>query len=159
MRITGNILLYLLIGSIHWWWTTNLSVFGTAPNMIFAAALSSAIISRPVKAIAFCFFFGIFLDLLGANLFGAYALIYTLMAYGVYLLKRHIDLAGSFPQVAAAMILTVVTMLLYQALSLSLAKVGPLQLKAFLVEPFLNALIAPIVFSFFSQLKKRFDLL
>jgi rod shape-determining protein MreD len=152
-------LLYLLTGLVHWWWTANLTVFGLAPNIIFVAALSAAIIARPAKALAYCFLFGIYLDLLGSSLFGAYALIYTLMAYGVYFMKRHLDLISSFSQVIAALALTVVSMLFYQVLSLTFARINPLHLKAFLVEPFLNAILAPIVFYFFSQLKRRFDLL
>ena len=159
MAIIGDILLYLLIGLIHWWWTTNLSIFGVAPNLIFAAALSAAILARPAKAIAYCFFFGAYLDLLGSNLFGAYALTYTLMAYGIYMAKRHIDLVGPFSQLIAALVLTVFTMLFYQAVSLTLAKINPLQLKAFLVEPFFNAVIAPVVFYFFLQLKRRYNLI
>ncbi len=159
MSLIGDALLYLLTGLLHWWWTANLSVFGVAPNLIFTAALASAIIARPAKAVTLCFFLGIYLDLLGSNLFGAYALSYTIMAYGIHLLKRHIDLITVFSQIVSAFILTMVTMVFYQALSLALAKINPLQLKAFLVEPFLNALIAPIVFYFFSHLKRRFNLL
>jgi len=159
MSVIGDILLYLLTGIIYWWWSANLSVFGLAPNLIFIAALSAAIIARPVKALAYGFFFGIALDLLGSNLFGGYALTYTLMAYGVYIMKRHLDLVSPFSQVIAALTLTVLSMLFYQGLSLTLARINPLQLKAFLIEPFLNAILAPIVFYFFAQLKRRFDLL
>ena len=159
MGMIADLSLYLLTGIVHWWWTANLSFFGLAPNIIFIAALSAAIIARPAKGIAYCFFFGIYLDLLGANLFGAYALTYTLMAYGIYMMKRHLDLVGPFSQLIAALSLTPVTMLFYQALSLALARINPLQLKAFLVEPFLNALLAPIAFYIFVQLKKRFHLL
>ena len=159
MRLMGDILIYLLTGVIYWWWTTNLSIFGVAPNIIFVAALAAAIIARPAKALVYGFFFGIYLDMLGSNLFGAYALTYTLMAYGIYIMKRHLDLVSPFSQVIAAFTLTMISMLCYQGLSLALAKINPLQLKAFLVEPFLNALLAPIVFYFVAQLKRRFDFL
>ena len=159
MSLIGDILLYLLTGLVYWWWTANFTVFGMAPNIIFTAALSAAILARPAKALAYCFFFGIYLDLLGSNLFGAYALTYTLMAYGIYVMKRHLDLVSPFSQVIAALVITIVSMLFYQGLSLTLAKINPLQLKAFLVEPFLNALLAPLVFYFFAQLKRSFDLL
>ena len=81
------------------------------------------------------------------------------MAYGVYMMKRHLDLVSSFSQIIAALALTVVSMIFYQGLLLSLARINPLQLKAFLVEPFLNALLAPIAFYLFVQLKRRFNLL
>ena len=70
MGVIGDLLLYLLIGTVHWWWTANLSIFGLAPNIVFAAALSAAIIARPVKGICYGFFLGLYLDVLGSNLFG-----------------------------------------------------------------------------------------
>ena len=81
------------------------------------------------------------------------------MAYGVYIVKRNLDLVSPFSQVIAALSLTPVIMLFYLALSLTLADINPLQLKTFLVEPFLNALLAPVVFYFFAQLRRRFGLL
>lgn len=159
MGIIGDLLLYLLTGLVHWWWTSNLAFFGVAPNIVFVAALAAAIIARPAKAIAYCFFSGIYLDLLGSNLFGAYALTYTLMAYGIYLMKRHLDLVAPFSQIIAALSLTLATMLFHQALCLALAEINPLQLKNFLVEPFLNAVLAPIAFHLFVQFKRRFNLL
>ncbi|OGS54153.1 MAG: rod shape-determining protein MreD [Elusimicrobia bacterium RIFOXYB2_FULL_62_6] len=159
MTIIGDILLYLLTGAVYWWWTANLTVFGLSPNIIFMAALAAAILARPVKAMAYGFLFGLFLDLLGSGVFGAYALTYTLMAYGVYILKRHFDLIGGFSQIIAALTLSVLTMLLDQSLSLIFAKLNPLELKAFLVEPFLNAALTPFVVYLFSQLKKGFGVL
>jgi rod shape-determining protein MreD len=159
MPFIWDAVVYLLTGILHWWWTANLSFFGIAPNLIFTAALTYAIMARPLRAITMCFFFGIYLDLLGSNLFGAYALIYTVMAYGVHLVKRNIDLVAPFAQIVSAMILTVATMACYQTLSLALAKINPLQLKAFLVEPFLNALAAPVMFSVLAQFRRRLDLL
>lgn len=159
MILIGDLLLYLLTGLVHWWWTANLSFFGAAPNIVFTAALSAAIIARPAKAIACCFFYGIYLDMLGSDLFGAYALTYTLMAYGIYIAKRRLDLVSPFSQIVAVLVLTVITMLFYQGLSLTFARINPLQLKALLTEPFLNALLAPVVFYVFAQFKRKFGIL
>ncbi|MBI4803494.1 MAG: rod shape-determining protein MreD [Elusimicrobia bacterium] len=159
MIFTGDLLLYAMTGLVHWWWAANLSIFGVAPNIAFMAALTAAILARPAKAMSYGFFFGVYLDLLGSNIFGAYALTYTLMAYGVYILKRHFDLIGGFSQIIAALMLSMLTMLFYQGLSLVFAKINPLELKAFLVEPFLNAALAPFVFYLFARLKKRFGIL
>jgi rod shape-determining protein MreD len=159
MNIIGDILLYLLAGSVHWWWTARLSLFGLAPNIIFVTALSSAIIARPVKGICYGFFLGLYLDILGSHLFGGYALTYTLMAYGVYLMKRQLDLVSPFSQVVSALALTVVSLVFYHGLLLALAGINPLRLRTFLVEPFLNAALAPAAFYFLSRLKKRFNLL
>ena len=159
MRQLGDALLYLLTGVFYWWWTGHLSIFGTAPNFIFLAALSVAIIASPVKALAYGFFFGVYMDLLGANMFGAYALTYTLLVYSIYLMKRHFDMAAPFSQIVTALIMSFVCMLFYQGLSLAMAKINPLSLKNFLTEPFLNAAAAPVVFYIFSRLKRKFDIL
>ena len=159
MRQLGDALLYLLTGIFYWWWTGHLSIYGTAPNFIFLAALSAAIIAPPVKALAYGFFFGVYLDLLGTNIFGAYALTYTLLVYGIYSMKRHFDMAAPFSQVITAFIMSFVCMLFYQGLSLTMAKINPLSLKNFLTEPFLNALAAPVVFYVFSRLKRKFNVL
>ena len=159
MKYFGDVLLYLLTGIFYWWWTGHLSIFGTAPNFIFLAALSAAVMARPVKALSYCFFLGLYLDLLGTNMFGAYALTYTLMAYGVYIMKRHFDMSATFSQLVTAPVMSVACMLFYQVLSLSMAKINPLSLKIFLVEPFLNAAAAPVVFYVFSRLKRKFEIL
>ena len=159
MTIIGDIIIYVLTGLIHWWWMANMTIFGIAPNIVFIAALCAAILARPAKAMAYCFLFGIYLDILGSNIFGAYALTYTLMAYAIYILKRHFDLVTGFSQIIAALTFSVLTMLFYQGLSLVFAKINPLELKAFLVEPFLNAALAPFVFFVFAQLKKGLDII
>ena len=159
MRYLGDALFYFLIGIFHWWWTGHLSVFGTAPNFIFLAALCVAIITSPVKALAYGFFFGVYMDLLGTNMFGAYALTYTLLAYSIYSMKRHFDMVAPFSQIITALIMSLVCMLFYQGLSFAMAKINPLSLKNFMTEPFWNAAAAPFVFYIFSRLKRKLDIL
>jgi rod shape-determining protein MreD len=159
MSIVIEVLTYVATGSFYWWWTQNLSFFGLAPNMLFAAALCAAIIAGPVKAVAWGFFLGLYADMLGSSLFGGYALTFSLMAYGVHALKRHFDMASLFSQVVAAVSLSWASMLFYQALSLAFARLNPTGLKIFLVEPFLNALAVPVLFQVFYGLKRRFDIL
>ena len=159
MRQLGDVLLYFLTGAFYWWWTGHLSIFGTAPNFIFLAALCVAIITSPIKALAYGFFFGVYMDLLGTNMFGAYALTYTLLVYGIHSMKRHFDMAAPFSQIITALVMSLVCMLFYQGLSLAMAKINPLSLKNFMTEPFLNAAAAPFVFFMFSRLKRKFDIL
>jgi len=159
MSLIIEILLYLATGAVYWWWTQNFTFFGLAPDLIFAAALSSAILAKPVKAIAWGFFLGLYADMLGANMFGGYALTYSLMAYGVYVMKRHFDMDSPFSQLVAALALSWVCMLFYQGLSLAFARINPLGLKIFLAGPFLNAVAVLAVFQVFYGLKRRFDVL
>jgi len=154
-----EIFLYLATGSFYWWWTQNLAFFGLAPNFIFAAALSAAILAGPVKAVAWGFFLGLYADMLGVNLLGGYALTYSLMAYAVYVVKRHFDMDSFFSQLVAALSLSWICMLFYQVLNLVFSRINPTGLKIFLTEPFLNALAVPVVFQVFYRLKRRFDIL
>ncbi|OGR42721.1 MAG: rod shape-determining protein MreD [Elusimicrobia bacterium GWA2_61_42] len=155
MSIILEVFIYLATGSFYWWWTQNLTVFALAPNLIFAAALCAAILAGPVKAVAWGFFLGLYADMLGASMFGGYALTYSLMAYAVYVLKRHFDMASPFSQLVAALVLSWACMLFYQALSLSFSSINPTGLKIFLVEPFLNALAVPVLFQVFYWFKRR----
>ena len=159
MTIILEIFLYLASGSFYWWWTQNFAFFGLAPNFIFAAALSAAILAGPVKAVAWGFFLGLYADMLGISMFGGYALTYSLMAYAVYVVKRHFDMDSLFSQLVAALSLSWLCMLFYQGLSLSFFKINPIGIKIFLAEPFLNALAVPVVFQVFYQFKRRFDIL
>jgi len=159
MTIILEIFLYLAAGSFYWWWTQNLAFFGLAPNFIFAASLSAAILAGPVKAVAWGFFLGLYADMLGVSMFGGYALTYSLMAYAVYVVKRHFDMDSLFSQLVAALSLSWLCMLFYQGLSVSFIKINPTGIKIFLAEPFLNALAVPVVFQVFYQLKRRFDIL
>ncbi|OGR63875.1 MAG: rod shape-determining protein MreD [Elusimicrobia bacterium GWB2_63_22] len=152
-------LLYLASGGFYWWWTQNLTVFGLAPNLLFAAALSAAILAGPVKGIAWCFMLGLYADMLGSGVFGGWALVYSLMGYVVYVIKRHFDMASPFSQLVAALALSWGCLLFYQGLSLVFASINPAGLKIFLVEPFLNALAVPVVFQVFYWLKRRSGIL
>lgn len=159
MSILTELFLYLGTGTAYWWWTQNLSFYGLAPNLIFAAALSAAILSGPVKAIAWGFFLGLYADMLGISAFGAYALTYSLMAYVVYVIKRHFDMDSFFSQLVAALALSWFSMLFYMGLSLAFARINPVGLKILLAEPFLNALAVPVVFQVFYWAKRRFGAL
>ena len=159
MAFLLEILLYLASGTFYWWWTQNLTFFGLAPNFIFAAALSAAILAGPVKAVAWGFFLGLYADMLGVSMFGGYALTYSLMAYAVYIVKRHFDMDSFFSQLVAALSLSCFCMLFYLGLSRVFFQINPAGLKIFLTEPFLNALIVPVVFQVFYWLKRRTGIL
>jgi rod shape-determining protein MreD len=155
MSLLLELLLYLGTGTLYWWWTQHLVFFGLAPNFIFAAALAAAILSGPVKGIAWGFALGLYADMLGVSVFGGWALTYTLMAYAVSVVKKHFDMDSLFSQLVAAVSLSWLSMLFYLGLSLAFARINPTGLKIFLAEPFLNALAVPVVFQVFYWFKRR----
>jgi rod shape-determining protein MreD len=155
MSILVEVFLYLGTGAAYWWWTQNFTVYGLAPNLIFAAALCAGHHARPGKANPGGFLQGLYADMLGVSAFGAYALTYSLMAYVVYVVKRQFDMDSFFSQLVAAVSLSWISMLFYMGLSLVFARFNPTGLKIFLAEPFLNALAVPVVFQLFYQAKRR----
>lgn len=159
MTLLAELFLYLASGTLYWWWTQNLAFWGLAPNFLFAAALSAAILAGPVKGIAWGFALGLYADMLGVSLFGGWALTYTLMAYAVNVVKKHFDMDSFFAQVVGGVSLSWLSMLVYLGLSLAFARLNPAGLKNFLVEPFLNALAVPVVFQVFYRAKRRFGAL
>ena len=159
MSILLEVAVYLAVGAGYWWWAQNLAFFGLVPNFVFASALCAAILAGPVKGIAWGFFLGLYADILGSNMFGANALTYTLMAYTVYVVKRHFDLDSPFSQLVAALSLSWLCMLFYRGLGLVFSSQSPMDLRGFLAEPFLNALAVPVLFQVFYRLKRRFDVL
>lgn len=159
MRLFANIFLYVIISVLYWWFGNNVSVFSITPNLLFIAAVASAIIARPLTALSFCFFWGLHMDISGSNAFGAYALVYTLMCYAVHVMKRHFDFDSIVPQVILAFILSILTFLFYQFLSVMFSTISPQRLKILLIEPFVNALLIPIGFLIFRYLKRKFGCL
>lgn len=159
MSIILDVIVYFTVGASYWWWAQNMAVFGLVPNLIFAAALCAAILAGPVKGLTWAFFLGLYADLLGSSLFGGNALTYTLMAYAVYVVKRHFDMDSFFPQLVAALSLSWVCMLFYQGLGIVFSKPGSLDLRVFLAEPFLNALAVPVMFQILYRLKRRYGVL
>ncbi len=159
MSLVLELFIYLSVGAGYWWLSQNLTIFGLVPNLLFACALCAAILAGPVKGIAWGFMLGLYMDLLGSDMFGAYALTFTVMAYTVHVVRRHFDMDSAFSQLVAALSLSWISMLFYQGLAIVFSRPGNLNLRVFLAEPFLNALAVPVLFQVLYGLKRRFGVL
>ncbi|MBI4655157.1 MAG: rod shape-determining protein MreD [Elusimicrobia bacterium] len=156
MKFFNSLIVYFAAVVVYWWFSLNFTVFGITPNVVFACVLSIAVIATPVTALTFGFFWGIYMDLMGTSaLFGGWALIYTLMVYIIYLIKKQFDMTGAFSQILLSVVLSEISLVCYQILSLILSKINPLSLKIFLIEPVLNALLMPFVFSILVFIRKK----
>ncbi|MDT8285538.1 MAG: rod shape-determining protein MreD [Elusimicrobiales bacterium] len=138
---------FLVLSTAHWWLHWSFPMGGLAPNLLFAGALSYAVIGGPVRGIAWPFLFGLYADVLGAGLAGSWALIYTLIGYVVQVIKRHFDLDSPFSQSAAALVLSLLSLIAYQSAYLIVGGLSPLPLRAMLLEPLISALAVPLVFA------------
>jgi rod shape-determining protein MreD len=138
---------FLLVSAAHWWLHWSFPMGGLAPNLLFAAAMSCAVLGGPVRGIAWPFLFGLYADILGAGLAGSWALIYTLIGYAIQVMKRHFDLGSAFSQSAAALVLSLLSLAGYQSAYMLIGGVSPLPLRAMLLEPLISALTVPLVFA------------
>ncbi len=159
MKFIGNIFVFIIVSVAYWLFSNHFSFFHIAPNMLFTAAISLAILLKPVTALSFCFFWGLYMDMMGINAFGAYALIYTLMCYAVHISKKRFDFDMPIPQIVLVFILSVLVFLFHQMLSLIFTDVNPLRLKVLFVEPLVNSLLMPFVFAIFHYLKRKLKIL
>lgn len=159
MKTLINLLIYFSVTLIYWYISTNFSFFGISPNIVLISVICLSILTEPVKAHAFGFFWGLFMDIGFAPMFGAFALIYTLLVYLIWLIKRRFDVFSTFFQGLLTFGISIIAIISYQVLSLVFARSNPFQLKIFLIEPVVNALIMPFVFYVFYSLKKKFSIL
>lgn len=155
MSFLYGALIYLFTCTFYWWWSSNLSFFGVSPNFVFAAVIAVSVMASPVRSMTYAFFFGLYMDMLSTSLFGAYALVYTLVSYAVHFMKRHFDLVSPFSQGIIALVMSPLAALAYGALSLAMAKINPFGLKALLLEPLLNALVLPFVFGALVAVRRK----
>lgn len=147
MRYVGAVVLFLGGMLCHWWWSTYFTMWGVAPHLLLILTVAIATSSGPVAGQCYGFAWGMFLDSVGVHLFGANALILTVVAYFVGNARRQMDVSSPLSQ---TMVVAVVTLLHLAAL----AGLGLLfERQAYwagwglaLTSPVINALVAPLLF-------------
>jgi len=85
--------------AIEWLWSTCWTVFGLSPCLLLVLTVAIASYAGPVAGQCYGFFWGLFLDVLGAHTFGAGALALTLVGYCVGVIKRQMDVSSPPSQV------------------------------------------------------------
>ncbi|MBI4057115.1 MAG: rod shape-determining protein MreD [Elusimicrobia bacterium] len=139
----------LFVGALvlQWWWSTYLSIGGLAPQCLLVLTVAVAAYRGPEMGQGMGFFWGLFLDTLGVHLFGAHALLLSLMGFLVGRLRRQVDVASLPPQVLAVWVLSIIYSLLYHLLGLMfLREFLWWGWWAFVFVPIMNACLAPFVF-------------
>jgi rod shape-determining protein MreD len=134
---------------LEWLWSTSWAVFGLSPCLLLVMTVAIAAYSGPVAGQCYGFFWGLFLDVLGAHTFGAGALALTLVGYCVGVIKRQMDVSSPASQV---MVVAVVSL----AYALFLGLAGLVFERRFLWggwslfvgAPLYNCVVAPPVFFF-----------
>ena len=156
MRLLRGSLFFLLAMVAHWLWSSHMTVWGLAPQLLLVLTVAVAARRGPIAAMSFGFCWGLFLDMLSARLFGANALALTLVGYGTGSVRRQIDVTGLAPQCMIVLFMTWAYFLLLGLLGLvfskSFAWVG---WTPFLLDPFYNVLVAVAAFIFWDPWRDR----
>jgi rod shape-determining protein MreD len=132
---------------VHWLWSTYLPFFGLAPQVLLVMTVAIAARSGPIAGQCFAFAWGLLWDALGIHVFGAHALTLTLTAYAVGTVRRQIDVSSGSSQLVLLAVLTPAYILFYAMTGLVFEKSflwGGW--KVFILSPFYNCLVAPLVF-------------
>ena len=98
----------LFVGAmlLQWWWSAHLSYWGAGPQFLLAFTVIIAAQRGPVPAMLAGFVWGLFIDAQRADLFGASALLLTLIGYGAGMVRKQIDLRAAGPMAIAVLILS-----------------------------------------------------
>lgn len=140
---------------LQWWWSTHFSLWGLSPQILLVLTVALAARQGPA-AMVYGFVWGLWLDSLRPELFGANALLLTLLGYATGAVRRQIDLADMLSQCAAVVIMTWSYFLMYGILGLIFGQaflwVG---WAAFLCDPFCNCLLIPFAAIAWNWLRAR----
>ncbi|MFA6002874.1 MAG: rod shape-determining protein MreD [Elusimicrobiota bacterium] len=137
---------FLLVAAafVQWWWSTHFAFWGLSPQIPLVLTVAIAARQGPAAAMGYGFVWGLCLDSLRPELFGANALVFTLIGYGTGTVRKQIDLADMLSQCVAVVMMTWGYFLMYGMLGLIFAKsfiwVG---WAAFICDPFYNCLLVP----------------
>ncbi len=91
----------------EWIFSRYLSFHGLNPQILLILTIGVAAFNGTPEAMVFGFFWGLCWDALSLNLFGARALALTLVAYGLGLVRRQVDMVTPGAQAIVAVIATV----------------------------------------------------
>lgn len=141
--------------TLHWlfsFWTG----MSATPQFALVATVVVGVLRGPAAGESFGFCSGLLLDALGAHLFGANALVQTLIGYGVGRLRRQMDASLPPPQMAVVFLLSWAQ---FAALGLlGTVFLGRFQgrwLHGLLLVPVYNALLAPFAFMLLAPLRQK----
>lgn len=136
----------------QWWLSSHFLLLGVSPRLLLVLTVAVAARLGPVPAMGLGFGWGLFLDVLSAQLFGANALVYTLVAYGTGATRRQIDVAGIGPQAATVFVMTWGYLLLSALLGLVFMRTFLFAgWIAFFLSPLVNCLLVPFVYIFWER--------
>ena len=140
----------------HWLLAERFAFWGISPQLLLVLTVALAARLGPLWAMCLGFGWGLFLDVLSPRLFGANALVLTLLAYGTGSVRRQVDVSGLIPQCLVVFFMTWAYFLLLGLLGAAFIKrflwAG---WTPFLLDPFYNCLATIIVHALWSRRTER----
>ncbi len=139
MKLIKSAAIFLLGLVGEWFFSRYLSFHGLNPQVLLILTINVAAFNGAPEAMVFGFFWGLCWDALSLKLFGARALALTLIAYGLGLVRRQVDMVTPASQAIVAVLSTIayrlILGLIYLVFSGQFLWLGGL---IFLIEPLYN---------------------
>jgi len=155
MKYIAAVFVYFMGIFIHWLWATHFPIWGLAPNVLLALTIAAAARSGPVAGQCYGFAWGLFIDSLGAHVFGAHALAFTIIGYGTGSMRRQMDVDSAPSQAVLILVLTPLTALFYGLIGLVFEHhflwIG---WAPFLLIPIYTGIASPFGFAFVKRFLK-----
>ncbi|PCI36988.1 MAG: rod shape-determining protein MreD [Elusimicrobia bacterium] len=149
MKYISAVFVYIAGIFVHWLWSRHFPIFGLAPNVLLALTVAAAARSGPVAGQCFGFAWGLSLDLLGAHVFGANALAFTFIGYGIGSMRRQMDVESAPSQAVIILVLTPAVFIFYAVIGFIFERhflwIGWVP---FLLIPLYTAAASPFGFAF-----------
>lgn len=156
MKILWGGLLLLAAGVIQWLWAANLSFLGPPPQLMLVLTVAASIVFGSVWGQSLGFLGGLWLDVLGARMFGGTALSLCWIGYGAGLLRRQMDVSNIASQLAVVFAASLAHGLVMRTLGFFFMRHwGETGFFAFMGGAVLNALAAPLAFAVAAYVEKR----
>ena len=152
-RILRLAVLFVVSMFLQWWWSAHLSLWGLAPQILLVLTVCVAARLGAVAGMCYGFAWGLFLDVMRAQLFGANALALVLVGYGTGSARRQLDVVSLASQAMVVFLMTWAYFLVTGRCGLVFMRtflwVG---WQAFLFDPLYNCALVPFVALFWEAL-------
>ncbi|WP_424245312.1 rod shape-determining protein MreD [Elusimicrobium posterum] len=141
------VILFFASSVAHWGLASLFASFNIGVSFMFTVSMMVAMIYPKWSGYTFAFFGGLFLDFFGVNMFGAYALTFTLCVGIIYFLKRKMDFEVVLPQVVLIFLLSIASILIYNLAGIVFLKgIAWHGFKSLFLGSLINAVVSPPVF-------------
>jgi rod shape-determining protein MreD len=141
---------------LQWWWSTNLSFLGLSPQLLLVLTVAIAARRGSIPGMCYGFGWGLCLDTLQPQLFGANAFALMLAGYGTGVARRQIDVVDIVSQCVVVFLVTLGYFLFLGTLGAIFAKsfFWP-GWGAFIFDPLYNCLFVPVAAVCWEWLRSR----